>query len=425
MTAYPGIVPGGGTLEIGVETALGSGSAAYVDQRSSDTSPTLPTGTRQGKDVPHVNREHFATRDGQITYEQGQEGALTLPMFVSRATATGTGLPQCMTMLESMGCDVVTTTGTTLAGYTDTGAFSLVANAATDVGNAGLLGLTDGTLYPCLPSAFSGGDVTPSMDIPSGSDAGEEWGIMHTAIPRVRQVPTTKTVAARSTSYYQHTANESAFTFTGVAGSEVADVVFEPLMPVEMAFTAHAADIAGPTDRTIAAEVFQDSSKFAIVDGDSPLHFNFADFADPITSNSRECLLKATWTPGISVTPIPGIGCSASLNGWQGFLAAYTGSKITLEMLMDKTKWSDYEGSNTEKYIAIVQPSTSVAATAFGLWMPKCRIYGAPTTELYSEDTLKVTVTYEPTVSEYGSDTGADSRGMAPWYFAISGEATP
>lgn len=424
MTAYPNIPSGGGTVEMAPESALGT-AGTYVDQRFSDTNPTFPTNTREGKDVPVGGRQHFASRDAQIVFEKYQESAITVPKYIARPTANGSGLPSIMTLLQSMGCDVVTTTGTDLSAYTDTGAWTLSAQASTDIGAAGLLSIGAATheyYLPVLVSNYSALAVTPSMDIPAASRSAAEWQNMYCAVPRVRQVPSTATLAFRVRDYYTHTANESQWVYTGCAGAEIGDVTFEPKAPVEMSFTCHVADIAGPADATIEAETFQDSSKFAIVSGDGELHFNFADFADPVTANTRTELLKAVWTPGITVVPIMGVGSSSCLNGIQGYLATYTGAKIQLEMLMDKTRWSDYEGSNTDKYIALTQPCTAVTGTAFGLWLPRCRIYGSPTTNPYEDENfMRVQVTYEPTSPEYGSDTTTDSRGMAPWYFAISG----
>ena len=423
MTAYPSIPGGGGTLEMGTEASLGAGAGSYTDQRASETAPSFPTVTRQGVDVPHTNRQHFATRDGQIVYEALQEGAATLAKYIARATGTGSSLPSIMTLLEAMGCDVVSNTGTTLDDYIDPGDFSLTAGDGTAVGTAGLIELDSGVHYPTLVAGYSSTDIDPAMAIPSEAGIGNAWGIMHTAIPRVRQVPTDKTLGFRVRDYYQHTANESEWVYKGCAPSELGDVTFEPHTPVELPFTLHLGSVDGPDDATITAEAFQDVSKFAVLDADSSMYFNFTDFADPISPHSCTQLISATWTPGISVVPIPGMGCATgTYKGNQGFMATYTGAKIEIEMLMDKARWTDYEGSNTPKYIAIVQPSTSTSNTAFGLWLPKCRIIGSPTTDPYADENFsRAKATYEPTTPEYGSDTSTDSRGMAPWYFGISG----
>ncbi|MCP4569158.1 MAG: hypothetical protein GY841_16410 [FCB group bacterium] len=406
-----------------VESALGT-PGSYVDQRASDTNPSFPTETRKTKSVPHQNAEHWATREAQLIYEGLSEGVATVPKFIARPT-TGTADPSIATLFEAMGCNVVTSAKTTLDGYTGLGGFSLAADAAA-IGQAGLLELDSGAFHPCLVSGYSGAaayDVVPAMGIPTQSSIGNDWDIMTTITPRVRQVPTDKTLAFRVVDRDVHTANETAWVHTGCAPASVADVTFAPNTAPELSFSISVGDTAGPDDITIANETYQDSSKFAIVDGPGAFKFSLATYADPVATASETEMISAIWTPGIVTVPIPSCGSTDTLNGNAGYMSKYEGSKIIAEMLVLKDFWTDFEGSNPAKYISLVQQTTNVSNTAFGLWMPQCRIVGSPTTDPYADENyMRVKVTFEPTTADYGSDTSTDYAGAAPWMLAISGE---
>ena len=148
-----------------------------------------------------------------------------------------------------------------------------------------------------------------------------------------------------------------------------------------------------------------------------------------MASNTRIVLERATWTPGIGCVPIPGFGSSGCVNGIQGWQSVYTGSKITLQLQVDKTYWTNYIAQTDDEayYVSVKQPlaydnAASVGGTAVGLWLPKCRIYGTPTTKLFSDTHMSVTVTFEPTTPAYEADEAVTSEGMAPWYFSVIGE---
>ena len=93
---------------------------------------------------------------------------------------------------------------------------------------------------------------------------------------------------------------------------------------------------------------------------------------------------------------------------------------------MNKDYWVNWiaRSAATDIYFALTQPVTSyLTNTAFGLWMPRCKIYGSPEVGLFSENTLDVKLTLEPSTPQYEADESVTSEGMAPWYFAISGQS--
>ena len=429
MTYYPTMKTGGGTVEMAPETALGTPDA-YVHQRLTATDPTFPTNTREALDVPFTGHRHWGTRENQVTFERYQEGSLTIPTYVTRGTSGAATVP-CQTMqhLLAAGANVGYTTESAVAIATSVDSFTITPDASTDAGCAGLLGIGSGDspsyYLPVLPSAFSTPTVTPSMELPAATKAGYLWGVMSTATPRVGPLAATSTNAFRAINYYMHTAAQSQFTYTGCAVQQFADVVFEPGKPLEIVPTYHVGDISGPDTGTAATEVFQDLAKPCIISGDGECHVNLGTFADPVTTNVRATLVRANWTLGIGCVVKPGFGASTNLNGIGTYLSMYTGSKITIEVEMNKSWWANWiaRSASTDVYLAITQPVTNyLTGTAAGLWMPRCKIYGSPKVELFGEDALTATITLEPTCPAYEADESVTSLGMAPWYFAISGQ---
>jgi hypothetical protein len=432
--AYGTMKVAGGTVEMAPESAFGT-AGTYVEQRLTPNFPTLPTDTHTGLDIPSTGHRHFATREAQVAYEKMIEGGIVIPCWAAGAT-DGTGLPQVMQHLRAAGCNVASESINTINTYVDTGEWTMTNAGTLASGTAIVVNLNAGSAptatYPRIPvlcSAYNAGTsvFTPSMDIPApvGTLAGQLTGETYTATPRVETLAATDTNALRAINYHAHTANESSWVYTGCAVQSIADVVFEPSQPVEFQFTYSAAKRTGPSDASIATESYQDTYRPIIIGGQCEAHVNLATFADPVTTNSRAALLRATWTPGIGVRPIPGYGTSGCINGIQGWESIYTGSKITIEVLMDKTYWADWVAGTAERYLAILQPTLSDSADAphytssMGLWMPRCRIYGSPTVALEGDDVLRATVTLEPTTPAYGADESITSTGMAPWYYTI------
>lgn len=429
MTYYPSMAIGGGTVEMANETALGT-PETYQHQRLTATAPTFPTKTREALDVPFTGHRHWGTRENQVTFEKYQEGAITIPTYVTRGTS-GLATAPCQTMqhMIAAGANVGYTTGTTVAIATSQDTFTITADVSTDAGCAGLVGIGAGATpdyyLPVLPSSFATPTVTPSMELPAATKAGYLWGVMSTATPRVGELAVTEANAFRVINYHVHTAAQMQFVYSGCAVQSFADVTFAPGMPIEITPTYHVGNISGPESGTIATESFQDLAKPCIISGDGECHVNLGTFADPVTTNVRASLISATWTVGLGCMVKPGFGASTNLNGIGTYFSTYTGSKLVVKLAMNATYWTNWiaRSATTDVYFALTQPVTDyLTGTAVGLWLPRCKIYGSPEVGLFDPDTLDVTLTLEPTTPQYEADESVTSLGMAPWYFAVSGQ---
>jgi len=432
MAIYPGIKAGGGNVEWAIESALGT-PGSYSDFRvCDDADPTFPTDTREVKPVSAKGHWDPAIREPQLTYEKAAEGAITLSSYVVGCSAAA-GTPQVVSLFESMGCTIVAGSDTPFTTGTYTSTTSWTGDAASPV--AGACGMIEGAAsnanyWPYLCYTNSGSatyTVVPTMAIPSVGDTDSKLVPMWTITPpKGSSVSASKTLAFRVSSYHQtSTESGSARVYTGCAASEVKPIVFESGSPLKTEWTLHCArrtfDQSG-IDLTTAA--YTDAVNIPFIDGTASAGFLFG-FCDasamPIAATRTTGFRKATWTPGIKTVPVLETGTTTAINGWGSFLGTYTGSTIELVMDVDKDWWSKLEvsGSQTAKYLELVQRKTATAATAFGLWMPKCYMVGKPVADLWSDKEMTVTVTLEPTSAGI-TTTSKTAQGNQPWYFAVS-----
>ena len=403
-----------------VESALGT-PGTYYEIRPNDV-PVFPTSTRQLIANPNMGHAHaYNQSDKPIPIEQYQEGAGTFAQYIRRASANNAEAPIAK-IFESAGCNVVTSTGSdTVTGYTSTTDWDLTGTDAAH-GQAGLLELDSGLYYPVLVADFSTNTVTPAMALPSAASDGNAWQLMTTIWPRSRQVATDATLAFEHHSRATHTSGEDLhYIYTGCALSALGDMTIAPFEPPSLEFTFHVGDIDQASE-AISAESFVDGEKFAIINDNFRFEYATASAAGAIARGDG-ILLNATITWGFETAVIPGEG-NGTFNGCQGYMHRAAIPKVAITQTFTKDYWTELEGSNTSKYIGLVQPTSSLTTPAFGFWMPNAHIdpETPPTVDWASNDFVTATVTYIADSAGYESATANSDAGEAPWYFAISGQ---
>lgn len=403
------------------ESALGT-PGSYGEVRPNGV-PAFPTNTRELAANPNLGHMHaYNQSDKPIAFERYREGAGSFGTNIRRYSSTGAGNP-IAEMFESAGCNVTTSSGSETITYTSTTEWAVTSDAAH--GQAGLLELDSGVYYPVLVADYTGTTVTPAMAIPSAASTTNDWELMTTIYPRSRQVSTTKTLSFEHHSRGTHTSGEDLlYTYTGCALSAVGDMTLTPLGIPALEFTFHIGDVAISSE-AISAESFVDSEKFAIINNDFRCEYDDASSSGAIARSDVK-LFEAVVTFGFESGVIPGEG-DGTLNGLQGFMHRPLVPKVKLTQLFTKDYWTELEGSNTSKYIGLVQPTRSLATPAFGFWMPNAHIdpETPPVVEWERDDTVAATVTYIADSAGYESATDNDDAGAAPWFFAISGQKTP
>ena len=432
----------GETFGFEVESALGTNANSWSEIRFNEK-PEFPTNTRQGINNPNMGHSHPANMsDKPIWIEKYQEGALSFSTHI-RGPASVDGTPPIATFFESMGCNVSTnTTDATVDTYTSDVLWTLsadpyVPSGATSAGDTGLMELNSGVYYPSLLASYTKATKTcvPGMALPSASLATNEWQQMTTIWPYSRQVPSNKTLSFYSSNrgqFADDTGDENlAFEITGCAVSTVGELVLKPFEPPTLSFTCHVGkvDIADSGADALAAETFVDTEKFAIVNDDFKFEFANASASGAIARNDGILGRNgATVTWGVKSVPIIGEG-SGTYAGMQGYVLVFEAPKVQVSGLFNVDSvtnfWDQMEGSNTSKYIGLVQPTRSLTTPAFGFWAPNAHLDGeTPPTIDRSGDMLEYSATYVCSSAGYDSDTLASEAGAAPWYFGVSGDNT-
>lgn len=409
----------GATLGYVQESSLGTNGGSFSEIRYA-SELTLPTDTRIMIANPNLGHQHAADKsDVPVIVEKFRDGALKVMTRIRRSGSADTA-PPIADFFESMGCTIATNGKTTIDSYTSTTAFDLVADEGA-VGNAGLLELNSGVYYPVLAAEYATQDVTPGMAIPSASLATNDWEVMTTIWPRSQQVPSTKTLAFEHHSRATHTTGDDlSHEYQGCACSAVDDLVLKHGEAPEMGFNFTVGKIDQKSD-AIAAESFACGAKFAVINDDFRFEYATASAAGGI---ARADLTpeEVTITFGITCVPILGEG-DGVFAGMQGYILQFGIPKVKILATFDKDYWDEMEGSNTKKYIGIVQPTRALTTPAFGFWMPNSYLdpENPPVVDFTGKEYVRGTVTYIGTCAGYSSDTLNSEAGAAPWYFAISG----
>jgi hypothetical protein len=434
MTLYPGIKSGGGNVEMAVESALGTPGTYYDFRVCEDSDPAFPTDTREVKPVSAKGHWDPSVREAQLSYKKALEGAGTISTYITGSSSVATpAQPQCVSLFHSMGCEVVVgaNQNDTVGAYTSTVAWTGSATSAELVaGCAGMIeGVSsNGVYWPFLCQSNSGSaayNQVPTMAIAYAADGDSKIHKMWTITPpKGVQVDTDKTLAFRISDYWVTGATTgSAFVYTGCAVSEVKPIVFESGSPLKMESTVHIADRAfDQTGVDLTSAVYTDSVNIPIIDGASRFLMGFCDLSTlPIAATRSTGFRKATFNPGIKTIPVKETGTTTAVNGVGGYIGVYTGATLELVMDVNKEYWTHLEasGSQTAKYVELVQPNTAITNTALGLWLPNCFMVGKPVADLWSDKEMTVTVTLEPSSAGI-TTTSKTAQGNQPWYLAVS-----
>jgi len=402
----------GQTLEFDTESTLGTADGSAKDIRFEEL--TFPTVTRQQIENKPKGRENWAdNQDRPITYEAVQEDAISVTANCRLSSANLDPLT-LMATVGGMGSDTASkTTAAVTGGTIDT------ASDAGLPGRAFLVELDDGTYHPVLCTATeSGGAVNITMNPPDDATAGNDCLAMQTIYPKQQEI-TTYGNLKWNTRAENTSVNQLAYQASGCALSSIGTITIEPNTPLKFDFGLHAGDIDQLSDTMDA-----DSLKFRenVPITDCNFEFGFYDAGTGI-SNSTANLIKAEIDLNYSSVPIPATG-GTCLNGIQGYYSMPGTPKITLEMIMDKSRWDDFEGTNAYKYIHFVQPSSNAGNTtptpAWGFWFPNCFLSEAPVM-ISDGDYYRMTCVYEGYSANFGSSTINNAQEMAPWYYAVGG----
>jgi len=422
MTVQPSVVE---TLGYSAETALGTPDT-YTEIRYTDFA--APWQTRMLADNPTNGHAHpYDTADSRpVAFEKCREGAVSFSTEVRRSSTTDTA-PPLAAMFASAGCGVLTNSKTTVDGYTSAIAFSLAA-AGAGAGQAMLVELSNGQYWPTLVASNSGAatyNVVPVVALPSATESAKAIEVMSTIYPRLRQVPATATLSfLRSTlADYTGGTNQIALAYNGCALAKGPAIAIQPSgQTVKVPLSFHAAKIVS-SDTKLSAETFVDSERFVVTDDN--LRCDFVTFsASGGIAASALAIYGATLDTGFTTVPIYAGGSQATVGGIQGYMHVPGVPMLTLQADLDISYLDALESAQTLHEIAIVQPTTSLATPAMGIWCHNAHLVGddAVTVDYRGKSFATVTLKYRLGSAMLGADEEIDSAAAAPWHIAISGQ---
>jgi hypothetical protein len=293
-----------------------------------------------------------------------------------RMAATAGSTPFLVSAFESGGYTVAAAdTDSTIATYSSTTSFTITDATTTAAGEFRTIELNNGQFIPVLFAAdASGGAITPLFALPSATAALKPVKKTWTITPgQPAVVPDAKFLTMVHTT--RDNEGNRAVVGTGCWLSSVGDITVEPgtLPKLELKFSA--ADLSENTanvDQLAAANEFLDAEPVKVTDAPYVM-FNTYSAAGGIAAAYAK-ILKATISLGKTCEAVPGMGdATGCLNNIQAAMGVNAPCAVTLEMLIENTKITDWDaGTNASKSIAIIQPSTSVTVPAWALQKP-CR----------------------------------------------------
>lgn len=421
----------GETFGYSVETALGTDSGSFSDIRYQQDSLTIPQHTRTLLPNPNVGHRHAMDKsDKPIPIQAFLDGSLSFSQFIRRSASANTN-PPIASFLESAGWTIVRTTVSSVSSYSSVTEFDLgdTGDAYGLPGNFILVRIADVTsdldnmYYPVLIAAKATDTVNPGMALPAATADNEPIEVMTTMYPVAQVVPSTKTLSFLVNTRGTHTSGEDlAYELAGCSLKSLGEMTIKPNEAPILAYTFHVATV-DQLANAIADETFVDSQKYSVITHDCRVELGTSSDSGAI-SRSDAILMEATINVGFECIPRMAYG-NGTLAGIQGYIMKAMVPKITITADFSKDYWDEVEGSNTSKYIGIVQPTSDLATPAFAVVMPKAHIDHESTLVLdRSGDTITATVTYIGSVADYNSETNNAEAGAAPIFFGISGASS-
>jgi len=207
----------------------------------------------------------------------------------------------------------------------------------------------------------------------------------------------------------------------GCVLEQMGDIVIEMNTAPTVDMTFRAAILT--TDDTVSAlgdNSFQDVEARMPVNCNSYWEYADATGAGGIT-RAIKTVYKGTLKNGWQTTSVPGFGGSTCVGGTQADMAGPTDEQkryiFELEVPFDYTYVDDWEGDNTAKHIAFVQPGASADNLGWSITMPNATLMQKPVWDK-SNPEHRMTLTYCGQGAGYDG-AGDDDAGDQPYYIIL------
>lgn len=353
-----------------------------------------------------------------VTFETSVADAAKAKIIQRQATAAG-GVPSAVTLFKAAGCTAVTSADDNTVASTASTAEVTLTSGTTVPGEYRVIELSDGTFFPALIAKVTGQVIVPFIALPSATEAGKAVPKCFTITPGQPAKIADDVFLSLFHADNSATLQDDAINMTGTFVSSIDDIEIAPGRPIEFGFNFSAAKVAYGSGGALmtTANDFADGTAVKIVD--NPIVQMVAYDDEGAIASACAKLIKATIHPGIMAEGVPGWGCTDTLNGLQGAMKTVEPCTVTLEILFDTAKITDWEGTNASYAINIVNASSAETVPSFAFTAPRCHIMEAPTTDKTGNNIL-MTVKYQALPAQIDDTTTIGAQLNQPFYMCLS-----
>ncbi len=405
----------GSKLSFAIQTDFNTPNISGQKDVRLEGDPTIETPTGVGVDPEFVGANPHQV-EKPIVENQASDAAVGCTTLIRQAAVAGND-SFIASSFESGGYSVVSSDSTTSVGAaTDT--ISVVSAGTFDVGYGMNVELADGKFAPTLIGFWDDGfQFTPVMELPSATPVADgkvnkAFTITPANLAQIANDKLITFVAGNKSGTIQ--SQDCALTSIG-------DLVFNSNEKLMLEFTF------GASDKTRGDTPMTGSNDFADATGSKIVHcptFQFANSSTDYTTalaDARNNIISATITFNVTAEQVVGFGGDC-VNNIQSWMQVAEPAIISVDMLYDSTKLSDFDDINASKYISISQYGTSASDPSVGFFMPNAHQMEAAVCDYYGNGEHRVTVKYVANPAEMDGTTSSD-QGNQPWYLVIGDQS--
>ena len=416
MTAYS---TQGSKIEFAKQSVFGTASVGTYDDIKIEGTPSAltPVGDQVTPETLSINPNDV---DKPIVFYKAKDNAFTVGTLIRQAATAGE-TSFIRDLFLSGGYVVVSednmvTTGTPVVGeleVDDSGDYA--------AGYAVNVELANGTWVPTLIADVTSKILTPCMDLPKlPATVGGALNACDCITPGdTGQITDTDLLTLKAYIKAQDGGNDVVIQGIDCVVTSMSDLTLNPGEKVVIEATMGSSELTATTG-TLGVNDFRDGEEHRIFN-EPWCQFAASNAAGGITAAYHR-LMSATFSWGITAEQIAGFGDGGCVNNIQGWMQKNAPAKLTMTMLYDEQKLEDFDGTNPDKYVGIIQPGTSENSPAFALFLPNAHITSV-SSEPWTNNEHRVTVEMTPQPAGLDGATG-NTQGNQPWYFCVAADST-
>lgn len=417
---------GGGQLLMGVQANLYTEAVAYDSLRFESIGGYVTQQYLTKLQAQHGKRNDADFADPYILYENVRPDALTVTMKIRKSSNDAAKDPPIVTILESLGFEVIENSATTVAGYVPaTGVLTFTADVFGGVSYKNICVLTtldDGRLWPTLLSSYdhTGPTGVCAVKLPSTPTNGNAIDRMYSCVPMLGKIDPAKCLS------FQLLGLGPSLKYIGCAcsGFEISEIT--PAGDLTITFSFHVLDVAvGST--AMSADDFQDHNTELLCHG---AQVHFSDYAAPPMEAAPVIMNRIKFACPYKSKPIGGVGNTTTVLNEVQCYAAYKPEKSSpesrvraeLDHVYDTQAKTDYD-AGTAKSLVYTRHTAAIGTPALLVATPKAKYLDEPGFEENADlgcYTSKNVL--GGTSPDWDTNNDPSKRGNRDFILAISGE---